>query len=367
LQFKAEAIYFVSTVIYKMKKLLLLFCILPAAALAQKFSVDRPDDVLKQDPYTSIYFADNIDYKPVESIITISKNRYNNFRPDTLNAEYYNKNGFKTKSVRYYNNKLSTTTIFNYDTNGNLLSWHSFEKHSSTLAVYKYNKKKQLQETHKYTITPKNNKADTTKASRMLFKYDGDKLVQITNNSLGMDVIEKFSYEQNKLVAKTGGFVSRKFLYGNDSKPRGIIEYMGGSIDTTKFMGIEKFVYSQAGKLITDSVLTTSNIKTNTYQVIDYAYYENGMLRTINSNYKNFYRNVLFFYKNDKLDEIFLETNGNSAFLKFMIHPKIDEYYTFPLKYSEQFVYDDKGNRISKKVFVNNELFSEVEYVVTYR
>ncbi|MBL0145709.1 MAG: hypothetical protein IPP48_08085 [Chitinophagaceae bacterium] len=317
-----------------MKKLLFLIYFIPVVTLAQKFSADRPDEVVKQDPYVSMYFADNNDYKLIESVITITKDKHNNFMPDTLNIDYYNNKGLKIKNIRYNKNKISATTEFTYDASDNLLKWHTFSKLSSTHAFYFYNKKNQLIKTNKYTITILNNKMDTVEVSRMLFKYDGEKLVQITNNSLGTDIVEKYGYEQNRLVNKTGGFISKRFLYTN-KKLSSIIEYMGGVIDSTKIMGLEKFVYNS--------------------------------LRSINSIYKNLFRNVLFTYNNEKLEEVFLETNGNSAFLKFIISHRIDEYYTFPIKYLEQFGYDTKGNRISKKVFVNNELFSEVNYIVTYK
>jgi hypothetical protein len=350
-----------------MKKFLLIICISPIVALSQKFSVDRPDEILKQNPYASIYFVDSNNYKLIESILTIAKDKPNNFKPDTMNVDYYNSSGLKIKNIRYSNNKISTTAEYKYDDNGNLLSWHSFSKKSSTHALYKYNKRGQLLNTHKYTLDSRKDKIDTIEVSRMLFKYDADKLIQITNNSLGMDVIEKFSYQQNKLINKTGGFVSKQILYANGKNPASIIEYMGAIIDSTKIMGLEKFTYTSDGKLITDSSLTSSNLKSKIYQVNQYAYYENGILRNIFSSYKNLFRNVLFIFNNGKLKEVHLETNGNSAFLKFLIPYKIDEYYTYPIKYLEQFTYDNHGNRIAKKIFVNNELFSEVNYLITYR
>ena len=348
-----------------MKKFFLLLCFIPVYALAQKFSVDRPDEMIKQDPYTSAYFADNNNYKPVESVITIARNRYSNFVPDTLNIDYYNKKGLKVKNIRYDNNKVSTTTHYKYDAGDKLASWQTFEKYSSTFTVYKYNKAGQMMETHQYIIN--NKKGDTAEKSRMLFIYDVDKLVQITNNALGTDIIEKYAFEKNKLMEKTGGFVSKKIFYNNNELPTGINEYMGAVIDTSKIMGIEKFVYNSDGKLITDSVLTTSNLKTNTYQVIEYTYNDKGMISTMNTQFKNLYRNVVFTFADGKMQAVHVETNGNSAFLKFIMYYRIDEYYSYPLKYHEQFSYDKMGNRTSKKAFVNDELFSEVNYIITYK
>jgi hypothetical protein len=90
-------------------------------------------------------------------------------------------------------------------------------------------------------------------------------------------------------------------------------------------------------------------------------------LQTMHSKYKNFYRNVDFSYSNGKLQEVNLTTNGNSAFLAFIISYRIADYYSFPLKYKEQFLYDEQGNRIAKKVLVNDELFSEVNYLFSYK
>jgi|GEM_PF-1756610 len=355
------------TLFLSMRKQLVLIFFIPAGALAQKFSADRPDEIAKPNPFTNIYFADNNNYKQIESVCTIAKNRYNNFKSDTLSIDFYNKGGLKVKSLRYDNNRMSTTSQFKYDAGGKLLSWQSFEKQSSTLTLYKYNQKGQLMETHKYNISNKNLKADTTEASRMLFKYNGDKLVQISNNSLGSDITEKFLYQQNRLVSTTGGYVSKEFFYHNNDKPAGIHEYMGGVADSTRIMGLEKLLYNSKGLLISDSVLTSSNFKTNSWQVIEYTYNDKDILAAMSSRYNDFYRRVSFKYSDGKMQEVDLETNGNSGFLRFIINHKIAEYYTFPIQYKEQFGNDRHGNRTFKKVLVNNELFSEVNYLIKYK
>ena len=61
-----------------------------------------------------------------------------------------------------------------------------------------------------------------------------------------------------------------------------------------------------------------------------------------------------------------MEANDNS-YLKFLINSTIATYYKFPIIYQEVFDFDQSGNLISKKIYVNNELFSEFEYVFVYK
>ncbi len=350
-----------------MNRLLFLFLLIPTPAFAQKYSVERPDEMLEPDPYTRSYFEDKNDYRKVESVITITKNKYDQFRPDTLNITHYNDAGLPIKSTRYDYNRQSATTLLKYDAQQHLLSWQSFEQQQSILTRYFYDKANQLQETRQLRIKTVNQKNDSTELSRMLFQYDHSSLVEITNLHPGNKLTEQYIYDHKKLVRKTGGYIAKAFEYDGNGNVNSVKEYMGTDIVPEKLMGIKKFTY-QANKLMADSVLTSSNLQSKHYQVSQYSYHANGVLEQMRVTYGNTYRNVSFTYNNNRIKEVNLETNeGNNAYLRFWINHRIADSYTFPIRYQEVFSYDAYGNRTAKKVFVNKELFSETEYKINYR
>jgi hypothetical protein len=332
---------------------------------SQKFSVDRPEEVIKPDPYTAMYFDDKNNYSKVATMITITKDRSRNFRGDTLYIDHYSQ-GLKVKTIRFESGKRSTTTEYTYQANRNLLMWKTYERNAFAFTKYTYNKAGQLAETHQYYVTTKGQKIDTTEKSRMLFKYEGPKLVQIKNNALGMDVVEEYQYKNGLLHVKSGGFVSKLFRYSTDRRVTGIEDHMGGSIDSVKIMGRERFAYYPDGKIKVDSVLTSMNIPTNSYMVTEYEYDDKGRLRIMKTKHKDAYRDVQFTYDGVRLKRVHLATNSNTGALRFLISHRIDEYYKYPITYREEFTYDAKGNRVSKKMFVNDEVWGEVEYLFEY-
>ena len=83
--------------------------------------------------------------------------------------------------------------------------------------------------------------------------------------------------------------------------------------------------------------------------------------------YKEFYRDVHFKYKKGKIQQVDVSTNrGNSAYLRHWMDHRIGDAYTFPVTSTEIFEYDDEGNKIAKKVFVNEELFVQHDFVIEY-
>ena len=130
-------------------------------------------------------------------------------------------------------------------------------------------------------------------------------------------------------------------------------------------MFAKSFSYNEENLLVADSVLTSSNKKNGDYQITRYEYDEN-LLTKMKSTFKTYYRNVEFEYVDDKIKEIHINTNQPKNDLKHWINYKIKNHYTFPISSKEIFEYDEHGNIISKKVYVNNDLFSDTQYVISY-
>ena len=345
-----------------------LFFLIPIHAFSQEYTVKRPDEAIVPDPYLKVYFDDKNDYKRIESVTTITKNKYNSFRPDTLSITHYNNAGLQFKNIRFDNNKQSSITLLKYDEHNNLLSWQLFENKFSTLALYSYNKNKQLQEIRQLQIKHLNYRTDSNETSRTIFKYDNVKLVEILSSIAGNKIVQKYIYNNKKLIRKTGTIVSKELQYDDNMNLVSIKEYMGSEVAPDKLMEKKTFTYSNTNKLIADSILTSSNLKTNKYQISQYTYNESGTLELMSVKFGRSYRNIEFRYSSNKIKEVNIKTNeGNSAYLKFWIDHRIQDYYSFPIVYQEVFSYDENGNRTSKKVYINKELFSEVEYKINYK
>ena len=351
-----------------MKYVLLILVIFPIYTFAQKYDVDKPDEIVEPDPYKQVYFQDRNDYKRIRSVTTIIKNKHNNFRPDTQYIVYYNKEGLQTKNIRLNNNKESSTTLLHYDTNKNLLSWQLFEKHFSTLTLYSYNRNNQLEETRQLKLTQVNQNSDSAETSRMLYKYEHRNLIEILRSIQSNSTVEKYIYHNNRLKSKIGPYISKNLQFDKSGNILKVEEYMGNELVPQKLMGIKKYTFDSNNRLVNDSVLTASNFEKNKYQVTNYAYNENNLLQFMKVQYGPSYRNVEFIYSNSNIKEVNVTTNdGNPAYLRFWIDPKVADHYPFPIAYHEIFGYDENGNRTSKKVFLNKELYAEIEYKIDYK
>lgn len=135
-----------------MKKFLLLLFLYPLLAISQDSTPENPDIVIEPNPLKEFYFQDKNNYKNVESMITILKNKSNNFSNDTIRINYYNENGKQSKNIRYSNNKPKYTTIMTYNRDNNILSQQTTENKKSSYILYTYNKSKQLERTRDLRI-----------------------------------------------------------------------------------------------------------------------------------------------------------------------------------------------------------------------
>lgn len=344
-----------------------LFISLSLISYAQKSVVDMPEDLVEPNPYQETYFNDITNYNKqnVKELIIIIKYSYNNFKSDTLNKNYYNKNGDLVKQIRYSGNIPTSTIIDKYYADNNLKSWQIFNKNSSTLTVYKYYNNGQIENISQFSIRMRGGKNDTSEISSLTYKYADNHLVEINFSNTYNEI---YKYDGDVLLFKIGKYISKEFIYDNNGNLAKQNDYIGTDIVPTKLTGIKIYNYDNLNRLIKDSILTSANFKSNNYQITDYGYNDQGQLKTMNVSYDTSYRNIEFEYINNQIQKVNLTTNQpNGSYLRFWINSRIPEYYSFPINYNETFEYDQFGNRISKKTFVNGELFSDIEYKIIYR
>lgn len=350
-----------------MKKLLLLLFLNPLLAISQDSTPENPDILIEPNPLKEFYFQDKNDYKNVESMITIIKKKHNNFTKDTIRINFYNENGKEAKNIEYTNNKPTYITVKTYNRDNNILSQQTTENKKSSYLVYFYNKSKQLEKTRDLLINDVKGKIDTTDFSKKTFIYDESSLTEtlVTLNGSTFKNSEKYLYANNSLVKKVGNSYVKEFSYDKNRNLVTSKEYMGTQAIPSKLINLKKFIYDSNNRLVTDSLGSTS-VQPAKFMVTNYTYESNGKLKTMNVQKNSSYQNIQFQYWNDKIKKIDMEVNDNS-YLKFFINSRIADHYKFPIIYQEVFDFDQSGNLISKKIYVNNELFSEFEYVFLYR
>lgn len=350
-----------------MKTLFLFLCLIPFCGFAQEFTVERPDEKTDLNPYKSTYFADNNNYENIVSITSFSKNKANNFKTDTSNIKFYNEKGLCYKSIRYNKNRPYIATFIDYNNANNITSWCSVYPNSSTKVFYFYNDNQQVVKTRQVNIKPINGQMDTIELSKRFFSYDkNEQLIKIQDKGQSRPVFDLYQYEyENGQLSKMIGGTSKLFTYDDAQNVATISEYIQ-RIDPKMLMSAKKMVYDDNKNLIMDSVVTTANRSKGLYQITNYTY-NNDQLETMKVSFDALYRNVQFEYLDNKIKKITVETNGNSAYLRFWISPQIDQFYSFPIKYQEIFEYDKFGNKTAKRDYVNGELFSETQFNIEYR
>lgn len=349
-----------------MKLLIVLLCFLPLLTFAQNSTVERPDKAIEPNPYQAVYFADNNDYSKMKSIVIIHKKKYNGFRSDTSQIEYF-ENGLKMKTISYRNNQPEYTTTMTYNDNQTLNNWVIAYPKYSTKNYYEYDDKKRIITTRQVYSKIKQGKIDSTEVFEVTFKYDDELgLIAIKRKTDFGVGVETYEYNNNKqLTALKNSSIPKIFTYDDNGNISIIQEYMG-RIAPEMLMDYKQFEFDENHNLIADSIVTSNNRTKNLFQKTQYFYNGNHQLEKMKVIFDNLYRNVSFEYIDNKIQTITVETNGQSAYLKTWMPYQLKNYYSFPITYTEVFEYDDYGNKTAKRIFVGEELFSEVEFLIEY-
>jgi hypothetical protein len=347
-----------------MRKLFFLFCCLPFINYAQRSTMKRPEEFVIKNPYNEVYFADKMNYANIESITVISKHKRNNFAVDTSQLTYYDDKGLKIKTIDYQDNQRNQTTLMTYNDDETLNNWEIIFPKYREQTFYEYDTQQRIISTRQTKTRQINGELVTSELSKIAFIYNDFGLSEIRREG-ALQGKETYEYDGQRLIKYWGVGIIKEFTYNDDSTLLLYVEYMG-EIGPTKLMTVQKFEYDDDKNLVMDSVVTTSNREKGEFQKTNYTYI-NHQLETMEVSFGNLYRNLQFEYLSDKIKKITVETNGNSAYLRTWMPYRIPDFYSFPLTYSEVFDYDDFGNKIARRIYVNDELFSETEFIIKYQ
>lgn len=339
--------------------------VLPFSLRAQTFREPAPHKDAIPEPFERVYFTDHNRYDKVASIATVSRSREKGFTPDTLNIRYFD-TGLLIKEVRYEKNVPVYTSCFSYYSNRNLALWQLTDKGRFTHTLFQYDSLARIKEIAQFRITKANGISDTLRTSHTSFTYSAEGLKEIGRAFYHDMRIETFAYTAGKLVRKTEGRNHTEFTYDGYGNLIGTAEYSGTGNDPV-LLARGKFSFNGLNQLVADSMQGAGHLRQGKYSVTVYDYDSAGNLRMMETRLDSFYRKAVFHYTDQRINSVNLITNRqNSAYLRFWISHRIEDYYSFPIDYREVYTYDHHDNRIAKLIYVNDELFSEIRYDIRY-
>lgn len=349
--------------------IILTFCLLTVPTFAQK-----NDDVLVEpQPHQLNQYYPNVSSSGKKVVYTIVKAQGFNLVNDTLNADFYNEQGFKIKKVRYENNQPESSLELRYDENGNEIE-SKYEKRNLknvlSFTESTYNSQNRLIQVQSKTKKLDDIEINLTKK----YNYKDDQLIekkiyQGKNNAQ----IDSFFYHNKLLVQHkliyTQAIYAFENSYAYDHKGQLILKETR-SFDkdkgTKELTGKTEYTYGK-GKLIAVTELLAKNLIKKEHVRTFYSYNSNDQLATMRVEYNSFYREVKYEYTGEKISTIKVISNSdNNAYLKFWVATYGNVISEFPFQYQEKLTYDDKDNLISKKIFLNEEPIREILYHIEY-
>lgn len=336
-----------------------LFCSL--SLLAQKTTLDRPDLIIEPDPFKTEYFKDHYDYSKFKEMIVL---KTKGFKLDTLSKNTYDKDGKISKKTRYSNNTAKIFTQYGYLDNDLLKNWVYTSRGTNIRAIYSYDEQGKILKIQQYDLRLRKGVKDSSLKSTSKFEYENARLKTIKSNN---GLIENYVYENDNLVYKTGGYISKAFVYDDAGNLAELTEYMGGIVDESKLMGTKKFYYNKRNLLICDSILTSANFESKTYQITHYEYDEEERLKKLKVQFGQSFNEMNFEYQNNRIFNCLVRTNDVNykvAYLRFPMPSGIVPNSSGIVNYRDEFRYDSNGNKISKKVFVDDALFFDIRFLL---
>lgn len=349
-----------------MKRLIIIIFLFPLIVVGQKnYSV-----LVEPEPYMLTPYFDDMSETGLRTIAVVSKSRQKGFVEDTLNISYYNTKGQKIRVERYKSNKPKSKTLLKYSDDNKLLEWQMYDygrEYNITKSSFYYNADKQ--ETISVYSTESKGKVRGKQIKRS--EYDRDKLMlkKFFTNEVQSNV-DSFIYDNDMLIeyinSTSMGFAFKTF-YAYDSLNQLISRKTYQQLNNDLELYDEKLFFYSDGNLIEDRELTQANLLDSNYVITKYNYYDDRQLQDMNVTYKDNFRDVHFEYKKGKKSRVLIKTDIlNSAYLKYWIVSSVNSYYDLPIDYEETFIYDSKGNITNKKISINGELESNVDYVIEY-
>ena len=349
--------------------IIIIFSIFSIISFAQK----NEDVIVELEPHRLDEYFKKDNHSGIKKVYTISKNKKTNFANDTLNVDLYNEQGLKIQTVRYEKNSPASNLQFIYDDNRNHVKsiyTQNKVKERTSITEYKYDSNNQLIEEDNQSMFAGSLERTVTKK----YKYIDGKLVEKSiyqNNTLNQ--INSFFYDNDNLILHQQIYLSgnnnyeNTYIYDGSGK---LIQRETKAIytpnNTTELIGIVKYQYENE-KLTSVIESEWQNFKNNESVLASYSYNENNKLSKMRVEYKSFFREVNYEYSNQKKVTINVVTNtDNSAYMKFWTSTFGNYIEKMPFNYKEQFDHDEKENLISKKIFINDELIYEVNYIIEY-
>lgn len=352
----------------KHRLLILIICLIATFSFAQK----NEDVIVEPEPHKQGEYFKEKNPTDIKTVYIISKNKKTNFANDTLNVDYYNLQGLKTRTIRYEKNSPASILDISYDEKGNRKeSIYSLNKlkERKGITVFRYDEENQLlAEEYQSTFAGKTERTIDKK-----YTYNSQKLVERNiYQTHTLSQTDSFFYDKDRLTLHKQTYHTGNTNYENIytyNKSGQLTKRETYSIDShnkKNIFGKAEYNY-KGGQLVFVSEMEGLNLQNNQPVQTHYYYDKTGKISKMRVTYKSFYSEVTYTYEDLKLASIQANTNTkNNAYLKFHMATYGHQVDEVPFSYKEQFHYDTKGNLINKQTLINDELIYEVDYIIEY-
>lgn len=357
-----------------MKSFRLYFTLVLVLLTTNLFSQNNWEVEISPRPYEGKPYYGNIVSTPLKKVIIISHGGKSLPKNDTLSIINYNTKGFIFTNLSYEKGKANSKYTFRYDNKNTYLG--NNEEHLKKSSVDSYTK-----------IGYNKNKIRNT-------EYD----CSIRNKDTIQRIFRKYTYnDQNQLTA-------REDFYKNELSLKDEYIYNNKLLTTKKSFNYPfnpkkysetQLSYSSVNLLSDEIDLQINDATIDTTSTVHYSY-SNGKLTEqnliiFNTNKKNRINTKYSYNSCNDLENIFVtrdldtlkvdysydsncrriikkaESNTKNSFPEcnmavnlFVLNPKL----TF--EYTEEYLYDNKGNIIEKKYLLNGDLINKITYILEY-
>ncbi len=343
----------------------LLFLLLGLQSLL--FGQQMLEKAVIPDIYKETYFRDYNDYSNIASVTIVTSSNHDGFIYDTIRVKHYNALGQKEKVLRFDDNEWTSTIHYQYDEQGRECESLRLDEIGEHLLTKTYDEQGRILQIDGRKIRSNHYGTDTTyRVTKYL--YEQGNLVELQRIEGGKSSSETYTYSNGMLYEKHGRWQSHRFAWDDKGRLQTQKIYSGKELKPGYEVNINSFYYDDRDRIILDTIIGTAYQKPVKPAISRYTYDESDRLREMNIVYGESFRDVVFEYENEWLKSLKARTNtGNSAYLRLFFLQPLGMESNAEMDYREEFEYDEKGNRVSRKVWINSKLHQNTQYIIVYR
>lgn len=333
------------------------------------FAQDMADVKIEQTPYDYAKILE-INPKKAVKLVTYFENVYYNnviVKIDTLYQEHLTAANKRSSFISFDKNNTTVTTFYNYFPEKHFQEWRSQELNEINYNRLTKNRFGENQTLYQARIF----KGDTTSRTYTKFYYNSDSLLIKKSyggsygvNKLGTSATTYDYFNKNMVLAKSYNDTSRSgfyraiaYKYNSENLPVEKKTYqVRNNIPDTPAL-YTYYTYDK-GMLVNEKYEDFNDKGKKKVTTVDYYYNANKQLVKLYTKSDTLFKTIVYGYGGEKLKIVTIQTNALIGLNREeFIYPK--DKCKLPLTFVREFEYDEFGNIIKLKYFLNGQLHRE--------